>query len=309
MLLREYILGRILAVIPTAIVLSIITFFLIHMVPGDPVRMMVGEVGVDAATVARIRSDLGLDDPITTQYMRYVSGVVRGDFGWSFRYKRPVASLLFEQMPATLSLAGTGMLVAISLGVFAGVTASLHKGRWPDATVMLIALFGVSMPAFWFALLLLFAFALHLGWFPTGGSEGLMSLVLPAIAVGYAGASLQARLIRSSMLDVLSEDYIRTARSKGLRDRAVIYKHALRNALIPPLTMLGIQFGRLLGGTVVVETVFSRRGVGRLLVDAIMSKDYQLIQGGILLAALSIVMVNLVTDVAYGFIDPRIRYN
>ena len=136
-----------------------------------------------------------------------------------------------------------------------------------------------------------------------------MSLVLPAIAVGYAGASLQARLIRSSMLDVLSEDYIRTARSKGLRDRAVIYKHALRNALIPPLTMLGIQFGRLLGGTVVVETVFSRRGVGRLLVDAIMSKDYQLIQGGILLAALSIVMVNLVTDVAYGFIDPRIRYN
>ncbi|ROR32305.1 nickel ABC transporter permease [Inmirania thermothiophila] len=292
------------AVVVAGVVL--VVFLLIHLVPGDPVEAMLGE-GATAADRAALRRDLGLDRPLAEQLAAYLGGLARGDLGVSLYARRPVAELVAERLPATLELAAAGLAVALLLALPLGVVAAVRRGGWPDRTAMAFSLAGISIPNFWLGPLLMLLFSLRLGWLPVSGREGPASLVLPALTLGTGLAAVLARMVRASLLEVLAEDYIRTARAKGLPERAVILRHGLRNALLPVATLLGLQLGALLAGAVITETVFSWPGIGSLTVEAIRRRDYPLVQGCVLVIALAYVAVNTLTDLAYAWIDPRVR--
>jgi peptide/nickel transport system permease protein len=303
-----WILRRILAVVPVLFGVTLAVFSMLFLVPGDPVKMMLAEFVTNPDQVAQMRAQLHLDEPILKQYGRFVTSAVRGDLGTSIRSRRPVTTEIGENLASTAQLALAAMLVAIGLGIPLGLLAALSRNSWLDVASMGTALLGVSMPSFWLGLLLIFVFSLHLAWFPATGGGDLHHLVLPAVTLGMIAAAIIARLTRSSMLEVLGQDYVRTARAKGLGGFSVVVRHALKNALIPIITIFGLQFGNLLAGAVIVETVFSRPGLGRLIVGGILNKDFPLVQGVVLFVATIYVLINLLVDVAYAYADPRIRF-
>jgi ABC-type dipeptide/oligopeptide/nickel transport system permease component len=282
---------------------------MMHIVPGDPARMMLGELAVQQDAIANLRHQLGLDQPIPVQYWRFLTGALHGDLGRSILENQPVARMIWQSLPSTAELTLAGLGIAVLLGGALGILAAVRQNTWVDTASMVLALWGVSMPTFWMGLLLIFLFSLKLGWLPATGQGGLIRLIMPAFTLGYVAAAVIARLVRSSMLEVLRQDYVRTAQAKGLAPRLVIYRHALRNALIPVITVLGLQFGALLGGSVIIETVFSRPGIGRLAVTSILSKDFQVTQGTVLMSAVFYTLVNIMVDLAYALADPRIRYD
>ena len=302
-----WILRRVLAVVPFLFGVTLAVFSMLFLVPGDPVKMMLAEFVTNPDQVAQMRAQLHLDEPILQQYGRFVANAARGDLGTSIRSRRPVTTEIGENVASTAQLAVAAMLVAVAVGVPLGLLAALSRNSWLDVASMGTALLGVSMPSFWLGLLLIFAFSLHLAWFPATGGGDLRHLVLPSITLGTIAAAIIARLTRSSMLEVLGQDYVRTARAKGLGGFGVVVRHALKNALIPIITIFGLQFGNLLAGAVIVETVFSRPGLGRLIVGGILSKDFPLVQGTVLFVATVYVLINLLVDVAYAYADPRIR--
>jgi len=302
-----YVAQRILAVVPVLFGVTLAVFSMLFLVPGDPVKMMLAEFVTNPDQIARMRAQLHLDEPILAQYGRFVGNAARGDLGTSIRSRRPVATEIAENVGSTAQLALSSMAVAIALGIPLGLLAALGRNSWLDVASMAVALLGVAMPSFWLGLLLIFTFSLHLGWFPATGGGDLLHLVLPSVTLGTIAAAIIARLTRSSMLEVLGQDYVRTARAKGLAWWGVVVRHALQNALIPIITIFGLQFGNLLAGTVIVETVFSRPGLGRLIVGGILAKDFPLVQGTVLFVATVYVLINVVVDVAYAVADPRIR--
>jgi peptide/nickel transport system permease protein len=302
----SFILRRIVLVIPVMFGVSVAAFLMSHLVPGDPVSMMLGETAT-AEDVERLREELGFNDPLVVQYGRYISGVLQGDLGTSIRSGQPVLDEIVERLPSTATLTLTAVVVAAVVGVTLGVVAAVKGGGWADATIMGVAMLGVSMPTFWSGILLILLFGLVLGWFPIAG-EGPMALVLPTITLAAPSAAVLARITRSSVLEVVGLDFIQSARSKGLTERIVILRHVLRNALIPVITIIGLQFGGLMSGSVIVESVFTRPGLGRYTVTAIQSRDFPQIQGIVLVVAAIYVFVNLAVDLFYAVIDPRIRY-
>jgi ABC-type dipeptide/oligopeptide/nickel transport system permease component len=303
-----YIVNRLLQAVPVVIGISVVTFLMLHLVPGDPVQLFAGDKPLTPERADEIRHQLGLDRPLWVQYWDYASHAARGDLGVGLRSQRPVLDSILEALPSTVELTVAALLLATIVGVSCGILAAVSHGSWFDTGVMAFAMLGISMPVFYSSLLLLFLFSFTLNWFPATGQGGLERLVLPAVALGMTSAAVLARLVRSSMLEVLNQEYVTTARSKGLSANIVVVRHALKNALIPVVTMLGLQLGALLGGAVITETVFSRPGLGRLAVDAISSRDFPLVQGTVLFAAVVYVLVNIVVDVSYAVIDPRIRY-
>jgi peptide/nickel transport system permease protein len=303
-----WILHRVLAIVPVLFGVTLAVFSMLFLVPGDPVKMMLAEFVTNPDQVAQMRAQLHLDEPILKQYGRFVANAARGDLGTSIRSRRPVTTEIGENVASTAQLAVAAMLVAVAIGVPLGLLAALSRNSWLDVASMGTALLGVSMPSFWLGLLLIFVFSLHLAWFPATGGGDLHHLVLPAITLGTIAAAIIARLTRSSMLEVLGQDYVRTARAKGLGGFSVVVRHALKNALIPVITIFGLQFGNLLAGAVIVETVFSRPGLGRLIVGGILNKDFPLVQGTVLFVATAYVLINVLVDVAYAYADPRIRF-
>jgi ABC-type dipeptide/oligopeptide/nickel transport system permease component len=302
-----YVGRRILAIVPVLFGVTLAVFSMLFLVPGDPVKIMLAEFVTTPEQIAQMRAQLHLDEPVLKQYGRFVGNALRGDLGISIRSRRPVAAEITENIGSTGQLALASMLVAIGLGVPLGLLAALGRNSWLDVAAMVVALLGVAMPSFWLGLLLIFVFSLHLGWLPATGGGDLLHLVMPSVALGMIAAAIIARLTRSSMLEVLGQDYVRTARAKGLGGWSVIGRHALRNALIPVVTVFGLQFGNLLAGAVIVETVFSRPGLGRLIVGGILAKDFPLVQGTVLFVAATYVLINVVVDVAYAYVDPRNR--
>jgi len=302
----RYLLLRFLFTLPALWLILTMVFLLAHIVPGDPVQQMLGE-GARAEDLQQLRHALGLDLPLHVQYGRYLAHLARGDWGQSFRFRTPVLRVVLERYPATLELAVVGLLVCVAIGIPAGVLAAHRRGRAADRAVGFFTLLGLSVPNFALGPVLILLFSIQLGWLPVSGRGGPAHLLLPAITLGGALAAILTRMVRSSMIEELSSDYVRTARAKGLRESAVLFRHAFRNALIPIVTILGLQFGTLLAGTIVTETIFSWPGIGRLTVQAISARDYPLLQGCILVIAFSYVAVNLVTDFVYALADPRIR--
>ena len=284
----------------------VLVFMLIHLVPGDPVEVMLGESARPADREA-LRASLGLDRPLWSQFGQYLGNVLRFDLGISLHSQRPIADILLERIPATVELALAALLVAVLIAFPLGVMAAVRKDSGWDHGAMAVSLLGVSLPNFLMGPLLILLFAVWLGWFPVSGREGLGSLVLPAITLGSAMAAILSRMLRATLLEVLGEDYIRTARAKGLGPRVVIWRHALRNALLPVITLLGLQLGALLAGAVITEAVFSWPGIGLLIIEAIQGRDYPVVQACVLLISLSYVLVNTLTDLAYGWFDPRVR--
>ncbi len=305
--MRGYFLRRLLILIPTVIGAVTLVFFFLHMIPGDPVEVMLGETA-QQADKEKLREELGLNLPLHIQYSRFVMGALRGDLGDSYFYRRPVVRVIAERVPATFELALAAFLVAGLIAIPLGIVSALREGTALDSASALFSLLGVSMPNFWLGPLLIILFSLKLGWFPVSGRGGLGSLVLPAVTLGTALAAILSRMTRSSLLERLGEDYLNVARAKGLPEWKVILKHALRNALIPIITIMGLQFGALLSGAIITENVFSWPGVGTLLINAIEARDYPLVQGCVLFISLSYVLVNLLTDLLYGWVDPRIRF-
>ena len=293
---------------PVIVGVSVVVFSIIHLLPGDPVLAILSGANATPEQERELRGQLRLDDPIVVQYARFLGRAVVGDFGRSIFSRRPVIEEIAEQLPSTLELAGTALVIAVAVGLTLGVLAAVWRDSWIDRGAMLIALGGVSMPSFWLGLLLIFVFSLQLGWLPATGQGGVSRLLLPAATIGLNYSAVIARLVRSSLLEVLGNGYIATARAKGLSEWGVTLKHALGNALIPVTTIIGVQLGNLLAGTIIVETVFSRRGMGRLAVTAVLDKDYPLIQGVVLVSALGYVLTNLLVDLSYSVLDPRIRH-
>lgn len=306
----RYIWKRFLAVVPTIIFISILVFLMLHLLPGDPIDSLMAQSGTEltAEQVQAIRANLGLDKPLPAQYLRFVSHALRGDLGRSFWSNRPVFQEIVEFIPYTLQLALASLLIAVLLGLTAGVIAAANHNKFLDNAMMLLAIAGVSMPSFWLGLLLILAFCVRLGWFPISAG-GLAGLFLPAFSLGIRTAAIIARMTRSGLLEVLGSDYIRTAKAKGVRPFALVMKHAFRNALIPIITVMGLEFGVLLAGSVITETVFARRGIGQLVVSSIKDRDFPLAQGVVLFIAIMYVGVNLLVDVLYAYVDPRIRYD
>ena len=304
----NYILRRLLLLIPMLLGVSVAVFLVLQLIPGDPARMAAGP-DASEEDIAQIRINYGLDKPMVVQYGIYLSRLLQGDLGNSFRTLAPVTEGIARTFPATLELTVAGMALAVLLGVPLGIYSALHPRGTADRMVTSIAVLGISTPGFFLGLCLMFLFSLKLGWLPPTGRGGLTHLILPSITLGLPYVATFARLTRSSMLDVLSEDYIRTARAKGLSWRKVTYRHALRNAAIPIVTVLGLDFGRLLGGAVIVESVFAWPGMGRYMVEAIMVRDIYVVQGTILIFAAVVVIVNLMVDLVYGILDPRISYS
>ena len=302
----KYLVRRIIALIPVALGVATLTFALIHLVPGDPVLAMLGDFAAPA-DVAQMRHELKLDLPLWQQYLYFLSGIVRGDLGESISQHEPVARLIRERFPATLELTFAGLFVAILLAFPLGMIAGANPGGAADMGAMGFAILGISVPHLYLGPLLMIVFSLDLGWFPLTGRGGLSHLVLPAVTLGTALAAIIARMLRQSLVQVLETDYIRTARSKGLSRAAAVLRHGLRNALTPVVTLLGLQAGALLTGSIVVEMIFSWPGLGRLMITAINSRDYPLVEGCVLVFALSYVIVNMLTDLLYSVVDPRIR--
>jgi peptide/nickel transport system permease protein len=303
----KYIARRLIVSIPVLLGLTVIVFSMMHLLPGDPAEVILAQSGARPEAVARLRLQLGLDQPLPVQYGRFLGGLLRGDLGSSLFTNRPVSEIVAQNLPSTMELAGAAMLLAVLLGTTLGILAAVHQGSWVDHLTMTLAVLSLAMPGFWLALLLIYLFSLYLGWLPSGGQGTWQQLVLPASVLGANSAATIARLVRSSLLEVLQQEYIVTARAKGLRERMVLLRHALKNALVPVITVIGLQFGFLLGGTVVMETVFARQGLGRVAVDAILYKDLPVVQGVVLLVAAIYLVVNLLVDISYAFIDPRIR--
>jgi ABC-type dipeptide/oligopeptide/nickel transport system permease component len=301
-----YLLKRLWHTVFVVVGISVISFFFIHL-SGDPVMLML-PADASHAEIEALRERLGFNDPLPEQYLRFAWRAVRGDFGDSLYYKVPAMELILERLPASLELALAAMAVALLVALPIGILSAVRRGTLLDMASMLGALFGLSMPHFWLGIMLILLFSVHLGWLPTSGRGTLAQLVMPALALGLSLTAMFARLTRSVMLEVLSLDYIRTARSKGLREPMVIGKHALKNALIPIVTVAGMQFGFLLGGTVIIETVFAWPGVGRLVVQAIFNRDYPLVQSIVLVLAVIFVAVNFVVDMLYMVLDPQISY-
>ena len=303
----RYLIRRILLTIPVLLGVATLVFALIHLVPGDPAQAMLGD-SASAADVADLRARLGLDRPLLEQYARFMGGLIRGDLGTSFRTSQPVLIAIAERVPATVELALASMLVAVAVAMPLGIIAAVGRGTAVDYGAMTVALFGISIPNFWLGPMLAIIFAVQLGWLPVSGRGGWESLILPAISLGAALAAILARMTRASLLEELRELYVRAAQARGVSRARAILQHALRNSLIPLVTILGLQFGAVLTGAVITETIFAWPGVGRLLIQSISFRDYPLVQGCILLIAITYVTVNLITDLVYGVLDPRIRY-
>ena len=304
----SYIIRRLLLTVPTLIGVTLIVFSMVRLIPGDPAIAIAGE-HASVEVVTAIRERLGLDRPFIVQYAIFLGNLLRGDLGRSAWTGRPVSAELWGRFRNTLELTGASILIALVVGLVAGTISATRQYSFFDYIAMVGAMMGVSIPIFWLGLMLMLLFAVFLGWLPAMGRGTIAHLVLPAVALSTGSAAIIARMTRSSMLEVFHQDYIRTARAKGVIERLVIFKHAMRNALVPVVTIVGLQFGALLGGAILTETVFAWPGMGRLIVEAIFARDYPLVQGGVLLAAAAFVLVNLVVDLLYSFIDPRIRYN
>lgn len=311
-----HVLRRLLTLIPLLLGVSVLIFALVHLAPGDPITAQFGvsTEGMDEEVLDRLRADLGLNDPLPVQYFRYVAGLLRGDLGTSIATKAPVSREITARLPATIQLAVAAMIVVLLLAFPLGILSALRRASWLDHLCMGGALLGVSMPSFWLGIMLILLFSLRLGWLPSmGRGKGLggtlRSIVLPAITLGSGMTGLMTRIVRSSMLEVLSQDYMRTASAKGLSRTTVVVRHGLKNALIPVVTLLGVQFASLLGGVVITETIFAWPGIGRLTVTAIWRRDYPVIMGTVLMFAVIFLLVNLAVDIVYTLIDPRIRYD
>jgi ABC-type dipeptide/oligopeptide/nickel transport system permease component len=302
----RYILTRLLYMVPVLWLVVSVVFLLIHLVPGDPIQQMLGE-GASAADIEATRHAYGLDVPVGRQYVNYWKGVLHGDLGRSLRFDQPVTRLILQRYPETMRLTLASMFVALLISIPAGVRSARRRNRWDDRALSFISLLGLSFPNFALGPILILFFAIKLGWLPVSGTGSLAHLVLPAITMGGALAAILTRMVRTAMLEELSQDYIRTARAKGLSENVVVYKHALRNALVPVLTVIGLQFGALLAGAIVTETIFSWPGIGRLTIQAIGNRDYYLVQGAILMIGLTYVVVNFMTDFFYSLANPRIR--
>jgi ABC-type dipeptide/oligopeptide/nickel transport system permease component len=302
----RYIFRRTAYTLPVIWLVVSLVFLLIHLVPGDPIQQMLGE-GAAAADIQAARHAYGLDAPLSTQYVRYWAGVLHGNLGLSIRFNQSVTSLIGQRYPYTLELTLAALFMAIALAFPAGVRSAQRRDRWDDRLLSVISLFGLSFPNFALGPVLILVFAIELGWLPVSGSGTAAHLVLPAITMGSALAAILTRMVRTSMLEELGQDYIRTARAKGLPEHTVVYGHALRNAMIPVITVLGLQFGALLAGAIVTETIFSWPGIGRLTISAISNRDYYLVQGCILAIGLTYVAVNFLTDLLYSAVNPRIR--
>ncbi|MGG3470350.1 ABC transporter permease [Neobacillus pocheonensis] len=285
----------------------VLVFCIIYLLPGDPVLSMIDPSVATPEMVANLRKELGLDQPFYLQFSHYFMSVLHGDFGQSLVNRDLVLPKILEHFPATLALTLTSALVSIVIGVTFGVLSAIHRNKWIDFVARLIGLFGISMPTFWSGILLILIFSVFLNWFPAMGSDGWKTIVLPSLSLGFVGAGLIIRMVRNSMLEVMNEPFIVTLRSKGLSERTVMYRHALRNALIPAITIIGVNIGELMAGTVVIETVFSRQGIGRIVADAIMAKDLPVIQGVVFFSAIVFVVINLLVDLSYSIIDPRVR--
>lgn len=305
--MRRYILRRIGLLVPVVIGVVTVVFLIVHFIPGDPVEIMLGEQA-QAVDKETLRRQMGLDKPLHVQYVDFLARLARGDLGRSLHTKRPVLESIARRLPATLELALAAMVVALVLAIPLGLLSAYKKDTVVDQGSMLFALLGISMPNFWLGPLLIIVFSLKLGWLPVSGRGSLAHVVLPAITLGTAMAAILTRMTRASMLDVIQSDYITTARAKGVRESRVVLKHAFRNALIPVVTIVGLQIGGLLAGSIITETIFAWPGIGRLAIQAINARDYPLVQGCVLVIALGYVLVNFLTDLLYGLIDPRIRY-
>jgi len=302
-----FIVRRLLLAIPTLFGVLIVVFLLLYVAPGDPVQEMVGE-RADPETIARLRKELHLDEPLLNQFTHYTGGVLRGDFGNSYITQRPIIQDIRERFPKTLLLAGSAMLLASVLGITLGVLSARNPGGWFDRLGLGVAYLGISFPVYWVGLILILVFAVMLRWLPPSGYGGIKYLILPALALGSRSIAFLARVTRSAMLEVLGGDYVRTARAKGLREPVVVARHALRNALIPIITVLGLDFGAYLTGSILTETIFSWPGIGRYVVNAIARRDLPAIQGSVLFLSAVFVLVNLITDLAYAKADPRVTY-
>ncbi len=303
----QYIARRLAGLVPTLLIVAVLVFLFLHLLPGDPARLAAGP-DANQETVELVRKDLGLDRPLHEQFVRFVSGAVRGDFGRSLRTKREVATEIGDRFMPTFWLTLTSMAWAVAFGLVIGMLSAVWRNRWPDRVGMTLAVSGISFPAFALGMVLMQVFSVQLGWLPTVGADTWRHYILPSLTLGAAVAAIMARFTRSSFVDILGDDYIRTARAKGLAESSVVVKHGLRNALIPVVTMMGLQFGFLLGGSIVVEVVFNWPGLGRLLVDAVDMRDYPVIQALVLLFSLEFILINLIVDVLYGLINPTIRY-
>jgi len=304
-----YVTRRLLFLVPVVLGVLTLVFLIRALVPGDPIEIMYfGQLPPDKATVESIRHELGIDAPLPVQYLRFLGSVLRGELGRSVRTRRPVRAEIAARYKNTLLLAFGSLTVAVAVGLSMGVLAAVHRDTPIDTVTMILAMWGLSMPAFWFGLIMIMLFSVRLRWLPVMGSESLRHLVLPALTLGLIASTILARITRSSMLDVLSAQYIRTARAKGLQRSAVILRHALKNALIPVVTILGLQMGGLLGGAFIIEIVFSWHGVGELAVQAIQQRDFPVIQGVVVVVAVTYVLINLAVDLTYSALDPRIVY-
>ena len=304
----KYIIKRIIGVIPTLIIVTTFVFFFVRLIPGDPARLVAGPQAT-LEDVEVVREELGLNKPIVTQYVDYVTGLFHGDLGMSLRTKRPVATEVSLRYMNTVKLTLGSLAWSVVVGVLLGVWSGKHRSKWQDYTGMTMAISGISMPSFWIGFLLIMVFSVNLKWLPTTGADSWKSFILPSIALGTSIAAIIAGFLRSSIIEVMKEDYIRTARAKGLRERTVIWKHAFRNAMISVVTVVGLQFGFLLGGSVVTESVFAFPGLGSLLVESVNYRDYNAIQSLILIFSLHFVVINLVVDILYALLNPEIKLN
>jgi ABC-type dipeptide/oligopeptide/nickel transport system permease component len=302
----RYLTGRVLLLIPTLAGVLAVTFFLLYVAPGDPVQSMVGE-RADPETIARLRAELRLDDPLPTQFLHYSSGVLRGDLGTSYITRRPILDDLVQRFPATLKLAAAAMSIAVVFGLAAGIYGAWRPGSWGDRIATFGAYLAVSFPVYWVGLILILVFAVSLKWFPPSGSGGIAFLVLPAVTLGMRSIAFIARIARTAMQEALASDYVRTARAKGLGEGRVVLRHGLRNAWLPVVTVIGLDFGSYLTGSILTETIFAWPGVGRYVLTAIEKRDLPAIQGSILFLSLVFVLVNLITDLIYAKVDPRVE--
>lgn len=304
----SYIIKRVLQMIPTLIGVSILVFILIHAVPGDPARLVAGNDATEE-DVALVRDRLGLNEPLYAQYGTYLVNLVKGDLGTSLRSNRPVMTEILTRFPTTIMLTLMAIIIMIIVGLFAGIFSATKPNSLRDNATMMFSLFGISMPVFWLGLMLILIFSYYLRVLPSGGSDSFKYFILPALAIGLSSSAILARLTRSSVLEVIHQDFVRTARAKGVKENLVIYKHTLKNALIPIITIIGLEFGHLLGGAVLAETVFSMNGLGRYVIQSIQFRDYPAIQGTVLFIATIFVIVNLIVDLCYSLVDPRVRYD
>lgn len=304
----KYLVGRVAGILPVLLVISVFVFGFVHLLPGDPARLVAGPDATQR-DVELVRQDLGLDQPLWVQYGRFLGNAVQGEFGLSMKTKRPVSQEIGERFMPTLYLTVAAMAWATLAGLLIGVASATKRGRWQDHAGMIVAVSGIAFPSFWLGLLMIDLFSVKLGWLPTSGYGTWQHFVMPSLTLGLGVAAVMARFTRSAFIEIAREDYVRTARAKGVPARLVVWKHTLRNALIPIITMVGLQFGFLLGGSIVVETVFSWPGLGRLLVDSVNYRDYTVIQAEILLFSLEFIIINLLVDVLYAFANPEIRYS